>query len=113
MGMGIAERIDFDTLKRQVTEQQHRIEVLEAALRTRPPPSLGPHNAARQAAAQRLDEWIAHVLAAHAEPSRLTAKQVGRALERAGFDRVVPERTLRRHLKSVRGQRPYASGHHS
>ena len=103
MSLGISERLELDTLKRNVAEQQRRIESLEGAIRARTPAALAGCNATRQAEARRLDEAIASILASHASAPALTAKELGKALARAGFGRVIPERTLRRHLNSVRG----------
>ena len=108
MSMAISEAVRFRELERLVTEQQRRIVALEAALTARKP--LAEINESRRADVRQLRTAIADVLAAHPEPDRLTAKHVGRALERAGFQRVPPERTLRRHLTAVRGHGRTSNG---
>ena len=68
-----------------------------------PHPPLAELNASRQTHAQRLREAIASILAMDPRAHDLTAKEVRRALERRGFDRLPAERTLRLHLAAVRG----------
>lgn len=110
MALGLSELVRFEALERRVEEQQRhieaqdrQIEALQTALRARSPAALAHRNAARQAEARRLDNAIASVLASRVDGTELTAKELGKALERNGFNRVIPERTLRRHLNSARG----------
>ncbi|MGB6487553.1 MAG: hypothetical protein WBE91_11770 [Steroidobacteraceae bacterium] len=94
--MSIAETQLLQDLKR-------RVEALEAQIAGRPAPApLAELNASRQTHAQRLREAIASILVADPTAHDLTAKEVGRALERRGFDRLPAERTLRLHLAAVR-----------
>lgn len=90
-------------LERQVAELRRRVADLEARIEARSPEPLQRVNDRRQAEAHRLEEAIAAILSEQSEPHELTAKDVGRALERRGFDRLPAERTLRLHLAAVRG----------
>lgn len=92
--MSIAETQLLQDLKR-------RVEALEARIAGRPAP-LAELNASRQTHAQRLREAIASILATDPRAHDLTAKEVGRALKRGGFDRRPAERTLRLHIAAVR-----------
>ena len=78
-----------------------RVAALEAQLRGDGAPRGGE---SRRAEVRQLRQAIAEVLASQPDSDGLTAKQVGRALERAGFERPPPERSLLRHMKLVRGQ---------
>lgn len=99
MSLSVGDRLLLQALKRLLDQRLlERIEALEAQVAARP---LAKLNAARARQSGRLDQAIAAVLAEH---PGLRAKEVGKALERAGFSPLPTERTLRLHLARSRGK---------
>ncbi len=76
----------------------------QVADRSAQPDALSEHNRARQADGERLDAAISAALAADAGSGTWTAKEVGRALERAGFTPLPARRTVADHLKALRAR---------
>ena len=74
------------------------------------PETLRRVNGERQAAATRLQEAIAAALAREADPGALTAKQVMKALARAGWTELPSVRTVQRHLDPLRHSARVARG---
>ena len=97
-------------------ELLRRIHALEAELgRLRQqleggPASLQRVNDERQAAATRLQTAIAQALASEADPEAVSAKQVMKALARAGWTDLPSVRTVQRHLDSLRHSAYVARG---
>ena len=77
-----------------------RLASLEAQLRGDGAPRVGE---SRRSDVRQLRQAIAEVLASQPDSDGMTAKQMRRALERDGFERVPPERSLLRHMTAVRG----------
>ncbi|MHB1870902.1 MAG: hypothetical protein ACYCT1_08615 [Steroidobacteraceae bacterium] len=100
-------------LKQQVEDLQARVGALEVhhsqastvqtATRGLPDP-LRQLNASRQGRCNRLREEIRSMLARRPNPHALTGKDVSRALERAGFEPMPSDRTVRLRLAEVRAE---------
>ncbi len=98
-------------LKQQVEDLQGRLGALEVqcshasaeqtAKRGLPDP-LRRLNASRQGRCSRLREEIRSILAQCPNPDALTGKELAHALERAGFEPMPKDRTLRTHLAGAR-----------
>lgn len=91
--------LDRPALERLVAEQSERIAALEARFTDAVQP-LRAHNAARTAAAQRLNETIRQILAA-AGPAGMAPKQVEAALAIKGYSPMPALRTIRKHMKEI------------
>ena len=74
------------------------------------PETLRRVNDERQAAATRLQTAIAQALASEAAPEAVSAKQVMKALARAGWTDLPSVRTVQRHLDSLRHSAYVARG---
>ena len=74
------------------------------------PAALQRVNDERQAAATRLQEAIAAALAREADPEAVSAKQVMKALARAGWTELPSVRTVQRHLDALRHSAHVARG---
>ena len=74
------------------------------------PATLQRVNDERQAASERLREAIAQALASEADPEAVSAKQVMKALARAGWTDLPSVRTVQRHLDSLRHSAYVARG---
>lgn len=69
-----------------------------------PPEPLAHVNEGRRAERERLDAAISAALAADGGSGTWTAKEVGKALERAGFAPLPARRTIADHLKALRAR---------
>ena len=91
----------------------HTLEAENARLRAQleaGPETLRRVNDERQAAATRLQTAIAQALASEADRGTLTAKEVMKALARAGWTDLPSVRTVQRHLDSLRHSAYVARG---
>lgn len=82
-----------------------RMEALERRLAAGPPQPepLAKRNASRQADGARLRQAIADILARHAGRPPMSAKRVLRSLEQAGISPLPSDRTVRWHMRALRG----------
>lgn len=82
-----------------------RLAALEAKLATegQQPRPLRQRNATRQVNGERLRKAIADVVAKHTGPGPMSAKTVLRGLERSGVSPLPSDRTVRWHMRALRG----------
>ena len=92
---------DPSALLRRVRDLERENGRLRAQLAAAPA-SLQRVNDERQAASERLREAIAQALAREADPEAASAKQVMKALARAGWTELPSVRTVQRHLDALR-----------
>ena len=100
---------DPSALLRRVRDLERENGRLRAQLAAAPA-SLQRVNETRQAAATRLQAAISATLAREADPEALTAKEVMKALARAGWTDLPSVRTVQRHLDSLRHSAYVARG---
>ncbi len=100
---------DPSALLRRVRDLERENGRLRAQLAAAPA-SLQRVNDERQAASERLREAIAQALASEADPEAVSAKQVMKALARAGWTDLPSVRTVQRHLDSLRHSAYVARG---
>ena len=96
-------------LLRRVRDLERENACLRAQLAAAPA-SLQRVNDERQVAATRLQAAIAQALASEVDPEAVSAKQVMKALARAGWTDLPSVRTVQRHLDSLRHSAYVARG---